>query len=335
MLHMTQSGEQLTLKGEIEQKPENVYLLQKSLAINYSINIDDRDHVEVKTFMGDQPATLLFQMIFVLKGKAIFRKRGSDETYASIESQQHNLLGFKPAAVHMFMSSAKDEVICINLSTSFLSRYLPAHHSWQQLSKLSDEQLPLMLAGTNMPFTPEIGTVLQLLNHTTKSNFCDQLILESKTIELLALQLLQLEQLENMPPHVVLKKEDMDKMLAAREILINHSGRPLSLRSLAHLVGTNEFNLKRNFKNAFGNTVYNYLNQHKMDQAKTMLKQGDITIAEVAEKMGYKYATHFSSAFKKYYGYLPKSVKSGKLSMILFLEEIFIALEYSRTLMLG
>lgn len=325
----------MTLKGEIEQKPENVYILQKSLAINHSINIDDRDHVGVKMFMADQPAALLFQMVFVLKGKAVFRRKGSDEIYASIESQQHNLLGITPSAVHMLMSTAEDEVLCINLSWAFMRRYLPSDHPWQQLIKIKDDKHPLVLVEANMPIHAEINTVLQRLSQTTNSTFCDQLILESKAIELLALQLLQVEQLQNVSPILRLKKEDMDKMLAVRAILINHVGKPLSLRSLAHLVGTNEFNLKRNFKRAFGNTVYNYLNQHKMTQARKMLQQENITIAEVAERMGYTYATHFSSAFKRFFGYLPNAVKSGKISMILVLEEIFMTFEYARNLMLG
>lgn len=331
---MTQSGEQLTLKGEIQKELENVYLFQKSWSISHSINIDDRRQVEVSLFPGHQHAALLFQMVFVLKGKAVFRKKGSDEIYASIGSRQHNLLVINPTCVHMLMSSAQDEVICINLSSPFMRRYLPTHHAWQQLTNSPMEKMLLTLINGNMMVTPEISTVLQRLNQTTNSNFHDQLILESKAIELLALQLLQVEQLQNVSPLHALKKEDMDKMQAAREILINHTGKPLSLRSLAHLVGTNEFNLKRNFKNAFGQTVYNYLNQHKMGQARIMLQKEDITIAEIAERMGYKYATHFSSAFKKHFGCLPNSVRSGKLTIILFLEEILMTLENAQTLML-
>jgi len=92
--------------------------------------------------------------------------------------------------------------------------------------------------------------------------------------------------------------------------------------------GSDEFKLKRNFKPAFGTTVNAYLNQHKMTAAKNMLIEQDLTIAEVSEKMGYRYATHFSSAFKKkYFDFLPNKIKSGKLLLLIFLEEFSVILE--------
>lgn len=193
---------------------------------------------------------------------------------------------------------------------------------------------PQVLSKLNMHLTPEISAILQWLDQTTHSGFCAQLLLKSKVIELLALQISQFEltQLEEKPIH--LKKQELDKMLVAREIIISHTGEQLSLRALAHLVGTNEFNLKRNFKIAFGTTVYGYLSQYKMEQAKAMLIAKDLTVAEVSLKMGYKYATHFSTAFKKYFGYLPNRLRSGKLSIFLFIEEISVVFE-DVTLLLG
>lgn len=40
-----------------------------------------------------------------------------------------------------------------------------------------------------------------------------------------------------------------------------------------------------------------------------MLLEGNHKIADVAITSGYKHATHFSSAFKKYFGYLPNKIK--------------------------
>ncbi|MCX2474019.1 AraC family transcriptional regulator [Pedobacter sp. MC2016-05] len=116
-------------------------------------------------------------------------------------------------------------------------------------------------------------------------------------------------------------------MHEVREILIQQSGDQLSLRALAHLVGTNEFNLKRDFKALFGKTVFAYLNQHKMEKAKNMLIEEDTTVSEISKRMGYKHATHFTSAFKKYFGYLPNKIKTGKLSLLIFFEDFIALLE--------
>ena len=325
---MTQSGEQLTLKGEFKKANENVFSFHKSVGVSYSMDIDSRNQVDVKMFIPSSAPKSLYQMIFVLKGKIVFKTNGLRSHMTSIKSQQHNLCHFVPLTDHMVLSEPSDEVICINLSYDFLQRYLPASHAaWQQLSTSLTTKGPALLSSINMHLTPEISAILQRLDQTSHSGFCDQLLLESKVIELLALQISQFETFQAAELPLALKKEEMDRMLEAREILINHTGDQLSLRTLAHLVGTNEFNLKRNFKIAFGNTVYGYLNQYKMEQAKTMLVEKDLTIAEVSLKMGYKYATHFSTAFKKYFGYLPNRIKSGKLSLLLFIEDFSIAFE--------
>lgn len=123
----------------------------------------------------------------------------------------------------------------------------------------------------------------------------------------------QFEQTENDQLQLGLKKEELDRMQEVKEILMRNIESQFSLRTLAHMVGTNEFNLKKNFKAAFGTTVYGYFNQYKMEQAKAMLIEGDTKVAEVSGKMGYKHATHFTSAFKKYFGYLPTKIKMSML----------------------
>ena len=40
-------------------------------------------------------------------------------------------------------------------------------------------------------------------------------------------------------------------------------------------------------------------------------------ITEIAEAVGYKHATHFTNAFKKFFGYLPQSLKAAKVSLAL------------------
>ncbi|WP_407430087.1 helix-turn-helix domain-containing protein [Arcticibacter sp.] len=324
---MTQSGEESTQKGEFTSAPENVYAFHKSIEISYSGNIVAREQLEMQISPSETAAEYLYQMIFVLKGECFFLKKGSKEKLLNIGDQQHNLCRFTPGYWRMMMSCAQDEIICVTLSSAFLNRYLYNHPAWQKFNAASDGKAPLMLANPNMHVTPEISAILHRLDQKSDNVTFDQLLLESKVIELLALQISQLEQLENTSRAFGLKKEEMDKMIAARDILINSAGGQLSLRSLAHLVGTNEFNLKRDFKIAFGSTVYNYLNRHKMEQARMMLEEEDISIAEVASKLNYKYATHFSVAFKKYFGYLPSRVKSGRFSILLFTEDFAVLME--------
>jgi AraC-like DNA-binding protein len=251
-----------------------------------------------------------FQMVFVLKGGLNCSFGTTAAPFLTLENQQHNLIAVHPQI--SFTPTIEDdtiEIMVINLSSTFLKRHLAVKHPGYKNLFKSPVDDPGVFCKHNFHITPEISNILYSINNSPYSGFSNQLFLKSKVLELLVLQISQFEQLENDDLSTRLKKSDLQKMQEVKEILVNNLENPLSLRTLAHMVGTNEFNLKKNFKVSFGTTVYGYLTQYKMEQAKMMLIQGEEKIGEISRKMGYKHATHFSSAFKKYFGYLPNKIK--------------------------
>ncbi|MGM9475295.1 helix-turn-helix transcriptional regulator [Pedobacter sp. GSP4] len=326
---MTHSGEETTIKGEYENAHKSVFLFNKAMVVSHSFNVEDQRQLEIRMAYPDDSQMEFYQMIFVLSGQVRVTAGHNNSTFAQIAAQQHNICRATNPSARLLMSSVKDEVICINLSAYFLNKYLPVNHPAhnQLTANKHKEAAAVTLSPYNMPITPEVSSILQRLGTLGQGGLFDQLLLESKVIELLALQISQFEQVSKNTALTKLKEGVLAKMLDAREILIHHSGDQLSLKSLALKVGTNEFNLKRDFKTVFGNTVYGYLNQHKMELAKSMLVQKEYTIAEISEKVGYKHATHFSSAFKKFFGYLPNKIRSGKFSLLLFADEFLVGIE--------
>lgn len=310
---MTQKGEQMTLKGE---KQDRSFYGSKDLAIGYSKKIALLNAEQDTALLTHPTNPAGYQLIFVLKGKLSFNGDTACETLPLLESQQYNLIWTNGHPnLYEGLSEESNEVVFVEISAGFLSRYLPEDHpaaihlQTHHVSEPAftrDIQNVIFFSEQHLHITPEINAILNGLENSAHTGFCERLFLESKVIELLAIKISQLEQQQPAPR---LKQEELDKMQEAREILIQHIDAPFSLRTLAHMVGTNEFNLKKQFKAAYGTTVYGYLNQYKMEQAKAMLLQGDSRVSEVSEKMGYKHATHFTSAFKKYFGYLPNKIK--------------------------
>jgi AraC-like DNA-binding protein len=319
---MTQSGELLTQKGAIY---ESVFHSREQRIISY------RKYTgKIQDFSFDQEeknADISYKMIFVLKGDASFFVSGVKVPYISLNNRQHNLIGV-PKGTLLTTSNVEGEIelIVINLSAPFLNSCLPIHHPSTKNLLDADQSTLKAFSTPHLFITPEIGAILNSIENSVHTGFCMELFLESKVIELLVLQLVQVEQTatEDLPGK--LKKEDIDKMNEVREILVSDFNSQHSLRTLAHMVGTNEFNLKKNFKMVFGTTVYGYLNQYKMEEAKKVLMSGQHNVSEVSSKMGYKYATHFTSAFKKYFGYLPTKIK-----MLLFMIDPEICLFFMAT----
>ena len=134
-----------------------------------------------------------------------------------------------------------------------------------------------------------------------------RMFLESKVIELLMLQFEQFSKEETF--NSALSRSTVERIYAARDIIVNRIDADLTLMDLAHQVGTNECTLKKGFKEVFGTTVFAFWRDAKMDRAIELLEGGELRIAELAELLGYKNQKHFSTAFKTRFGISPSQFK--------------------------
>lgn len=98
---------------------------------------------------------------------------------------------------------------------------------------------------------------------------------------------------------------DRDKVLKAREILIQHIGEPITIKELSRKVAMNECYLKKGFKEMFGTTIFDFYQSQRMEHAKYLLYEKGLTVTEVSVLLGYSSISHFSTAFKKHTGLKP------------------------------
>lgn len=134
------------------------------------------------------------------------------------------------------------------------------------------------------------------------------LYLQSKCVELLAMQAQMYEELAPGAGPGIAQPADKERIWYARDYLLQNAYQPPSLTELARVAGINEFKLKQGFKQEFNNTVFGYLSDYKLHQARELLQQGHTPIKEVAENLGYSSVQHFSNAFRKKFGLTPGSV---------------------------
>lgn len=320
---MTLKGEYLTIKGE---NPFGAPIHKNDILVSYIRQEPAPEKLANKRIAVSAPG-IVCQMLFVIKGTLSFFIKDRPETKVDIDASRHNLMHVTPDVLFNIEAGEPCEAIFIQLSRDFLQKHLPSIH-WLhiKMQKGIQKDKLMLFQEPYLHTSPELSSILHSIENSPHSGFCGKLFLESKVLELLVLQLTQAESATG-EEVAALKKEDKEKMNEVKEILIEHFESPPSLIVLAHMVGTNEFNLKKNFKIAFGTTVYGYLNQYKMELAKSMLIRGDSKISEVSGKMGYRHPTHFTSAFKKYFGYLPNKIRSYKLSVLFYIEELYLIYE--------
>lgn len=112
------------------------------------------------------------------------------------------------------------------------------------------------------------------------------------------------------PQSSPLKEHELRRVYRVRDLLRTRPGDAYTLRGLAHRVGTNDATLKKHFKHVFGHTVFGYLRICRMEYAKQWLIHDQFSVAEIAQKLGYRHVSHFSAAFRKFYGCTPTRMRS-------------------------
>lgn len=100
-----------------------------------------------------------------------------------------------------------------------------------------------------------------------------------------------------------------DKVKMAKTIIHEDLSKKITIPELAKIVGTNEQYLKKYFKIHYGKTIAGYTTEVKMEYARTLLTGGKHLIVDVSRMTGYKHATHFTTTFKKFYGFKPIQLK--------------------------
>ena len=160
----------------------------------------------------------------------------------------------------------------------------------------------------SMPMPLAMRTTVQQILQCPYSGLTQQIYLESKVWELMALHM---EQVLNTHPGdrdaSRIKPDDLERLHHAKEILRNQLSDPPSLNSLARQVGLNEFILKQGFRSVFGTTVFGCLHHYRMEYARELLADGGFNVSEVARQVGFTNRGHFAAAFRKKFGTNPKA----------------------------
>ncbi|MEA5574048.1 AraC family transcriptional regulator [Calothrix sp. UHCC 0171] len=197
--------------------------------------------------------------------------------------------------------------VCIHIEVDVLQAFF-SHTSeevppeLQPLIKESDWQNCF----PNLKVTPAMQLITQQIINCPYQSLTKQMYLQSKVLELFVLHLEQLQpDKKTQFNDNKLKQEDIERIHQAKNILLTRCHNPPSLLELSREVGLNDFKLKIGFRHCFGTTVFGYLHQHRMEQAKQLLEQGNLTITGVARAVGYANRSHFAAAFKRKFGVNP------------------------------
>lgn len=90
------------------------------------------------------------------------------------------------------------------------------------------------------------------------------------------------------------------------DYISEHYTEKLTLHDLCFIFGTNKTSLCRNFKDAYGDTVLNHINNLRIRDAKRLLREDKLTVTQISEDLGFTSIHYFCRLFKKETGMTPK-----------------------------
>jgi AraC-like DNA-binding protein len=146
-----------------------------------------------------------------------------------------------------------------------------------------------------------------LLNHNyTGSHENIYINAQSQMLLLYSLEcMLGEKEVEGFQCKFLANEADREKIVQAREILLQHIGEPLTIKELSRKVAINECYLKKGFKEMFGTTIFDFYQGQRMEHARYLLYEKGLSVTEVSLMLGYSSISHFSTAFKKHTGLKP------------------------------
>lgn len=93
-----------------------------------------------------------------------------------------------------------------------------------------------------------------------------------------------------------------------------HYAEDLTVEKLAAVCGIDRSHLGKTFRDAVGKSPRSFLREFRMAQAASLLRSTDLTVSEVAKRVGYDNPLHFSRAFKDVEGKSPTEWRSAHSS---------------------
>lgn len=107
-------------------------------------------------------------------------------------------------------------------------------------------------------------------------------------------------------------REEAEQVKIIREIhddLAQHMDRRVTIEELAHRYLINPTTLKTVFKEVYGISLAAHMKEHRMERAAALLRETDLSVAEIAGQVGYESQSKFTAAFKEQFGQLPKEYR--------------------------
>ncbi len=106
-----------------------------------------------------------------------------------------------------------------------------------------------------------------------------------------------------------LTSTDIAAIRSARMLLEESLHAPPDIRTLSRRIGINRTKLFYGFKRLYGTSTVQFIDGLRMNKARRLLLETDMSVSQVAAEVGYGFAANFSTRFKNHFGQSPRTLR--------------------------
>lgn len=183
----------------------------------------------------------------------------------------------------------------------------PAYYDRYLKEKFPNEYIDPHEAFSNIALTDHFPEMIQLLRQVWNykgEGIAAKLFYDGKVTEAIAL-IMEYNSGRRKAPSVKISKADLHAIENAAAYINDHFNCDISVDQLSHIACMGRTKLKLAFKEVYGTSITEYIQQRRLSHAETLLTLTDFTIEQVAVAVGYNNGGRFASMFKKSTGVYP------------------------------
>ena len=196
--------------------------------------------------------------------------------------------------------------LSIHISRKLLNEILnEIQYRSKYLQKLINSPEPVFLVEPLIQ--PYIGPVQEVIIPPVSNDLVKTYFL-AKAQELIVLLFQTLHKVRSVTQddYQKLRLSDQRAILALLDYVDEHIHQQISIDDLSHKAGFSKSKLQQVFNQVFGRSVYDYVLDVKMQRSRILLGKPGNTISDAAYATGFENLSHFSTTFKKHFGFSPR-----------------------------